>query len=628
MRSRVLLVLWLVGALLALILVGFPPQEIAIAEQPGDVSGGGDFELKDAYWSDWRGRGLNNTFCVVLRYLASEAASSLNATLDVSAVSPDEPLANASYPWSVSEGQSVSFYFTFPVSGNATASHYNFTLTIVYLKGSQLCAHEEIIVATVEGSPHMSVRMEPLQLEKLEVNEVELVVENEGDGVARGLRLEVNSQSPYVTVLGPNVFERDLLWPGQAWRVRLRLFVEAGEGRSTSLRVTVSYSDQRGRGFTQNLAFGLQVEEPPGPDLEIRALNESLTPNRVNELFFQVENVGREVAKDITISFYSQVEFMCVLGAGSFKRGELRPGEIWNITVSIFVQPRVYGAASLYVLATYSDPRGAESREAIQVGFRVEGRAELAISKVIYTPPAVMPGDRYVFLMVIFTNIGDYVAKEVELELLGIPGVVEPSYAGAGEAMIPYMPVGYVANATFLVDVSEDAKPGFYEIPLLVQHDGLNYTLKVPFTIREKAVFRLVRLEFSPKPYPGAKGVRAVIEIRNVSNVTAQEVRISLVSAYVRGVTAILLGDMAGGESRVAVLEIDFDEATPLDLSFDLQISWRQGERALTETLRCSAELYMPSKWPEAREIAIWVGLVALGAALAFAIMKVRRGFF
>jgi len=626
--ARRMLALLLAFAVLCLSLASLPSLQPASASEPQAAEEEGDFELKDAFWSDWRGRGLNNTFCVVLRYVGEGEAASLNATLDVSAVSPEQPLANDSYPWPLEHGQAVRFYFTFPVSGNATASHYNFTLTLTYLHEEELRAYEQVIPATVEGAPHMAISCETEELEKLVVNDVVFVVENEGDGVARGLRFEVNPQSPYLTVIGPNVFERDFLYPGHAWHVHVQVFVEAGEARATSFRVTVSYSDQKGRGYTQNLALGLRVSSPPGPDLEIRAFNDTLVPNRVNRLVFRVENVGEDVAKDITVSFYSQVEFMSVLGVGSFKKDELKPGQLWNITVSVFVQPRVYGAASLYVVATYSDSRGAEAQEASQVGFRVEGAAELAISKVVYMPPAVMPGDRYVFLMVILTNIGDYVAKEVELELLGLPGVVKPSYAGAGEAMIPYMPVGYVANVTFLVDVAEDAKPGFYEVPLQVRHDGLSYTLEVPLTVREKAAFRVVKLEFSPKPYPGAKGVRVVIELQNIANVTAQEVRISLVSAYVRGVTSLLLGDMMGGERRVAVLEVDFDEASPLKLEFELQVSWRQGERSLTDTMRCSTELQVPSKWPEAREIAIWAGLVALGAAISFAVMKVRRGFF
>ncbi|RLI13859.1 hypothetical protein DRO33_00425, partial [Candidatus Bathyarchaeota archaeon] len=49
-----------------------------------------DFALKDAYWSDWLGRGLNNTFSVVLEYLSSPEATSINATLDVSSISPGE----------------------------------------------------------------------------------------------------------------------------------------------------------------------------------------------------------------------------------------------------------------------------------------------------------------------------------------------------------------------------------------------------------------------------------------------------------------------------------------------------------------------------------------------------------
>jgi len=617
---------------LALALLPWPSYlaraALTTASHVGPAEDGGDFTLKDAYWSDWRGKGFNNTFSVVLKYLSRPEASSLNATLDVSAISPETGLVNDSYPGPLKASQSVVFSFTFPVPENASASHYNLTLTVSYLKGGELETYECLVQATVEGTPHLAIACSTRELDKRVLNTVRLKVLNDGDGVARSIRLEVNPQSLYMTVIGPNVFERDLLWPGEEWVIELAVYVEAGAGGSLAFRVATRYDDQRGSPYSQGISFGFETKELAGPDLKIEALNSSVRPDAMNRLVFRVRNLGREEARNITVSFYSYAELLSVVGPGTFKKSRLGPGEDWNITLIVFVQPKVYGAVGIYISMSYSDPRGAEQSETTQIGLEVKGKAELAISKVICMPPAVVPGDKYVFLMVLLTNVGDYVAKEVRLKLGSVPGLIEPSYTGAEEAMIPYVPMGYPVNATFVVNVADDAKPGFYEIPLHVSHDGLNYTLHVPFTIREKASFKVLKMEFSPKPYPGSKGVRVTLELKNVANVTAEQVRLSIVSAYIRGVTSILLGDLRGGESRVAVFEVDFDDSAPLEFVFDLQISWYQGERALTYTMRMSMQLMAPSKWPEVREVMVWVAFMGLGAAATFVVIKLRRGVF
>jgi len=618
-------------ALLALFTLSYGPITFASAEQIGPADGeDGGFVLKDAFWSTWAGMGFNNTLAVVLRYEASPEAEALNATLDVSPIAQKHLLANDSYPGPLVRGQEVTFYFTFKVSENASASHYNLTLTVDYLKGDELVSYSCLVQATVRGSPDMAVACHPYELKKLVLNEVLMIVANNGSGVARSIRVEVNPQSPYLTVYGPNVFTRDILWVGEEWEIPLKLFVEAGAGRSLSVRITITYYDQFRAPLTAGLSIGFEVGELPGPDIRLRALNESLRPNSMNLLTIQAENVGAEEAQNLTISFYSYAEFLSIIGTGEFEKSLLRPGERWNITLLIFVQPKVYGAVSLYAMTSYSDPRGATYTETGQIGLKVAGEGELAISKVVCFPPSVVPGDVYVMLMLVLTNVGDYVARDVELVLEPMPGVVEPSYAGAEEAMIPYLPVSYPVNVTFLVDVAEEARPGFYQLALNVSHDGLNYVLAVPFVIREKAVFNITEVKLSPTPSPGSRGVKMMLKVVNISNVTAEQVRISIISAYISGVTSVLIGDLLGGESRVAVLEVDFSDTAPLEFEVEIQVSWYQGERpsGLVSTLRLKLQLSKPSEWPDVRDIAIWIGFMALGAIIAFVAMKLRRGLF
>ena len=476
----------------------------------------GDFRLEDVFWASWPGLGAYNTLCVVLGYEGDGEASSIEAKLNVSSIWPAGGEISDSYDGPLRKGQSVAFYFTFLVPAEARASHYNLTLTVDYEKAGSPETWQATVQATLAGLPDLAVSCSSYELNASSHNRVELLVANEGSGVARAVRLQVSSLSPYLTVIGPSCFKRDLLYSGEEWAVVLDIYVATGAVGAAYLSVAFSCLDQFGTAY-QGLIY---------------------------------------------------------------------------------------------------------------LGFEVEGRASLAVSKVIYVPPTVFPGDKYVAATVFITNVGDYRAKNITLRLEPVEGLVEPSYAGSEEVTIPYLPVGYVVNTTFLLDVDEDAGPGYYELPLYVRHDGLNYTLKLPFTVQEKASFEVLKIEFSPEPSPGARGVRMKVELKNVANVEAKAVRLSVVSAYITGVTSVLIGDMMGGEIRVVVMEVDFDEDTPLDLDFEFQVSWFQGGRQLFTTLRMSLRLQAPREWPEPREVAIWLGFMGLGMAITYAVTRLRRGVF
>jgi len=453
--------------LLALSLSAYPlgPGLAQALSPSGPLGGQEDFAIRDVFWASWSGPGAYNTLAIVLEYLSSPEATSITASLDVTPIWPSGGTISDSYDGPLEEGQRAIFYFTFLVPTDARASYYDLPLTVDYVSGGQPRTYGCTIQVSISGLPELSISCDSYELRASSTNHVELRIANEGGGVARALWVQVIPQSPYITVLGPSSFSKDLLEVGAEWPIGLNVSVGPAALSSAYLVVALAYLDQFGSSYTQQ----------------------------------------------------------------------------------------------------------------VYLGFEIEGEASLAISKVIYMPPLVFPGDRYVALTLILTNVGDVTANNITLRLEPVEGLVEPSYAGAGEAKIPYLPVGHLANITFLLDVDDDARPGYYELPLEVHHDGKNYTLGVPFTIREKASFELTKVELSPKPSPGSRGIKVKVELRNTSNVTAEHVRLSLVSAYITGVTSVLVGDVDGGERRVVILEVDFDESTPLRLELDVQISGTKG---------------------------------------------------
>ncbi|MEJ5292474.1 MAG: hypothetical protein WHS82_02670 [Candidatus Methanosuratincola sp.] len=668
--------------------------------QEVDAAGGG-FSVRDTYWAT-PVFPENRTLVVVLSYSGTSVASQVNASLDVSQMSPSSgsQAAEAYYNGTLARGDTVylEFGFEFNISSSAVAGSYLLPLRVDFLEGGSPAYFETLVRADVRGSPELDVIPLRTSLLRGAVNTVQVVVENRGDGLARNVRVAVQCQDIYLTLIGSNRFDLGPLQPGASGLITLQLFAENTIGDGSAFSVTVTYEGEDGTPFTRSASVGVKAEGPeeprlavwakptelaagtvnnvtlvvsnkggstatdvtaratpvtdrltlvgpnsfdigdlvPGqsvevtlplfldrnaygslrvsvslgfgdprnatyadtvsigftvaesrvPMIDVTANASELRPNSVNPVAFTVNNVGNGPAQNVTVSLFSQSPQVAVIvGAGASSAWEIPANGSLVVERSVFVQPGVFGAVPVYIQVQYRDELDNYYSYASAYGFSVKAEPEVAVSTVSTVPSPVFPGDKVVRVVCLVVNAGNYTAENVRIRMGSIPGVVTPSYAGTDRITIPYLQVGHSVQVQFLVDIADDAAPGYYEVPLTIEAASWESNTSVPLTVREKAPVSVERIYFDREVSPGARNVKVFVQLSNNGSQTAEQLRLSLVSGYVTGSTSTLVGSLPGNSSKIVMMEVDIDQkAEPGVLKVDVELSWMQDGRQLSST--------------------------------------------
>lgn len=251
-------------------------------------------------------------------------------------------------------------------------------------------------------------------------------------------------------------------------------------------------------------------------------------------------------------------------------------------------------------------------------------RGKLHIQSVSTTPLKVYPGDAQVALTVFLVNSGLGSINDLKVSL-EINPPFKRSSTGSDETFIGTIRPGQVAQARFLLDVSEGAEPGNHPLKLYAV-EGFNKSLigVISFTVAEKASFRIV--EVAPTTVKaGDSGVAFKVTVKNEGGVKAESVRVRLMAGnYFSGTLSDLLGTMNPGEERTAFFLVDVDgKAIPGKYAADLRVEWTQDEvYSLNDALPIAINV---TKWePPLLILAAVAAAILLGAAAA--LRKRRRG--
>ncbi len=414
-----------------------------------------------------------------------------------------------------------------------------------------------------------------------------LEVSNIGDGRAENVILDVLSGQGFM-VLSNSRFLIEKLEPGETAQIELRVFASPAFRESSIVNLKLKYYDEYGEEYSDAFNLAFKVEEPGKPLLELKPLNDTLLPNKVNKVYFEVLNRGLGSARNVSISFASpSLEIASLVGVSTHLIEEIKPNQTIILEYKVFVQPRVYGAIQLVASLSYQDDYENYYNRILGVGFKVEGVWELSVLQTVTNPPVLFPGDKMVKLVVTLSNTGDYMAKAVNLTLIG-GKYLKPSTFATSVAYLPYLPVGEAAPLVFLIDVSKETPPGNHEV--LIEADGREIRFRL--TVLEKARLEIANVT---KLYtcPGERGYRIVLSIKNLSNYTVEDVRVDLYSPFITGTTSTRIGEMLPGEERLVVFEVDVDEVTPPGvLPVDAKVSWSQDGRRLSESYKLYLNVY------------------------------------
>ncbi|MBS7656001.1 hypothetical protein KEJ50_05845 [Candidatus Bathyarchaeota archaeon] len=346
-----------------------------------------------------------------------------------------------------------------------------------------------------------------------------------------------------------------------------------------------------------------------------------------------VVNAGDDFARDVKGTLMLQSPFTCEYYSNSEKHlidsvtkvaGDIAAGRSFTFQYTLnIVQNASEGVYKLLFKLTYRSARMlSETTETIYVDVPI-WKGELHIQSVSTNPPKVYPGNMQVALTVFIINSGLGSVNNLKV-FLELNEPFKASSTGSNEAFIGTIRSSQVAQARFLIDINEKAKPGNYPLSLYAFEESNKYLIGlISFTIAEKASFTII--EAKPTSFQaGDLGVAFKITLKNNGSVKAESVRVKLLAGnYFSGTLTDFLGTINPGESKTAFFLVDIDGKTPPNsYTVDLRIEWIQDE---FYNLNDNLPIVINVKWRYSMVIIAVVLAIAAIAVLSFIIK--RKGF-
>ncbi len=447
---------------------------------------------------------------------------------------------------------------------------------------------------------------------------VDIMLRNEGNETAKSIRVSF-IPSKDLAVLSASGVQLDELAPGEGADVSLLLSTPNVSYGGLALTLQLSYLDENDRIKEQIIPLSFITQSPSTPLISIAPLDTELTVDEVNGLRLKIKNEGGQ-ASDLVIKIsLPSLELGSVVGEDYAYIDHLDRGESVIRNFSVYLSPKAYGAVQFLAQVSYKDGAGISHQGILSFGVRAVGRPQIEVAHVSTIPSPIYPGDLNVKLMVVITNVGNYVAKNLRVNLTPIEGVLKPSSPGSNTFIIPALPPNQAVDVTFLVDIDSLAKPGRYEASLV--SDLGNST--IPIQVYEKAKFKLMKLYIPGRPKPGDRGVKLTLVMKNEAKSTAKDVVIEIITPYLIGTTSLAIGDIPGMSNASAIVEVDIDRNAPINIPVDVKVSWKQEERSLYQTIHSSITLFKGSKprW----EGYIWMTLTTVIVIIIIAILPIVK---
>ncbi|QIW24815.1 hypothetical protein EWF20_12220 [Sulfolobus sp. S-194] len=134
-------------------------------------------------------------------------------------------------------------------------------------------------------------------------------------------------------------------------------------------------------------------------------------------------------------------------------------------------------------------------------------------------PPQVFPGYYDVEIKAVLVNYGEAIANNVSVSISSPFPLIS-----SNEFTVGALPQGVPANLTFLINIPNETKAGYYYINFTVKYDGGKYIKSFKIEVYPKANLEVVGVYY-PTLSSGASQVPITITIKNVGNATAKNVK-------------------------------------------------------------------------------------------------------
>ncbi|MCC6028727.1 MAG: hypothetical protein LM591_01040 [Candidatus Korarchaeum sp.] len=332
------------------------------------ISGENYFIIKDSYWEGYSlVLGANNTFVVEARSSYSGILSDINATLKIYNFVSSDYTTSFSYPGSLSKGQSLYMRFTVSVPANAYASHYKAELFLRF-KADGMPQNQAIpLFITIQGSPRVVCSISG-SLRPGWPATIYIEVENIGDGVARNVMISLTPTSLGVQVASP--IDLGLMNPAESRKVQTEVYVADNVDEAVTITATVTWGAQVGTGGQYTTTQTLPVSEVGPKGVSVFAKDIYLEPGVNNTVSLLVENEGDEWAYRAKMTIQTPPG-VSVIGSNTFDLGDLGPGKLKMIPVSLSILPQVSGPIQILASLRWLDAGGEERTSSSTLGFYV-----------------------------------------------------------------------------------------------------------------------------------------------------------------------------------------------------------------------------------------------------------------
>lgn len=450
---------------------------------------------------------------------------------------------------------------------------------------------------------------------------IDLILRNEGQETARSIRVNF-IPSKDLAVLSPSGVEVGDLKPGQGAKMTILLSTPNVSYGGLALTLQISYMDEHDRGGEQVIPLSFITESPETPLISVSPLDTELVVDEINQVRVKVKNEGGFARNVVMKLALPSPKLGAVVGDDHALIEQLDEGESAVRSFSVYLSPQAYGAVQFLVQVKYEDENGITHQDLLSFGVRAVGKPQIEVAHVSTVPLSIYPGDTNVKLMVVVTNVGNYVAKELRLNLSPVSGIIRPSSPGTDTFLIPALPPNQAIDATFLIDIDENARPGRYEVKLVSRLGNVS----LPIQVDEKARFKLIKFSIPGHPKPGDRGMKLTVMLMNEAKVSAKDAVLEVITPYLFGTTSVALGEIPPKSNASAIMEVDIDKNAPTRFPADVKISWKQGDRSLYQIIHTEIQLEKERKvaWNYEYEYVYLViaGIVAIALIMALPSIK------
>ena len=325
------------------------------------------------------------------------------------------------------------------------------------------------------------IRVEPLNetLSSNIINNVALMVKNEGGGNALSITLQITPLNTYLTIVGSNVYTIERLGPNESREIIVKIYVPKSVSGATALRVGAVFMDESlhsqevvynfGFIITGNVEFALQRSCQTPSKIFPGDLNIILTAIIVN--------TGSEEATHLNATL-------------KLPEG-IKPS--WAKSDNVYVGnafPDIPVECRFYLDVDESTPPGLynlelelvhdDGKSGLTVPLLISEKAHFEIVDLNISPREIHPGDRGIKIQVRVKNSGNVGAKEVVIKLVG------SSFSGMTTSFLGVLNPNDEAKAIFDVDVSELATTGenWFQFQISWMQEGRSLTQNIFYKIQ------------------------------------------------------------------------------------------------------------------------------------------------